>query len=356
MIYRACQTIRRPRIAIMAWALVCIGTAASSSRAQMGGIDSDPGSPGTGGRNTIEGRLYYPSGRIVDKRLNVRMTSVRGGDFFTMSDDNGAFSFRRVSGGSYVVTVDAGSEYESVTEQVEVVGGSTARGMEMGRTYSLQIQLRPKAVRATPKAAVINAALAGVPKPAADLYQQALDSLQAGNRQKAVELLKQAIALYPEFPVALNQLGVVYHELGQSAKAEEVLRSAVKLAPNVFEFRLNLGVVLLKNKDYVGADKELQAAGQLDPTSTTPHLYRGKALIQLHQFPDAEKELQAVIKLGGNDVAMAYRFLGALYNERGQDQLAINALEKYLSLEPKARDAAAVRNIIKELQARVVSR
>jgi carbon starvation protein len=42
----------------------------------LGGIDPDPGSPGTGGRNTIDGRIYYPSGRNVDKRLKVKMTGI----------------------------------------------------------------------------------------------------------------------------------------------------------------------------------------------------------------------------------------------------------------------------------------
>src|SRR5215471_16038305 len=267
MIYLAGHTIHWRRIAILSWLLVCFACLTTSSRAQMGGVDSDPGAPGTGGRNTIEGRIYYPSGRNVDKRLKVKMTSVRGGDFFTMSDDNGAFAFRRVSGGSYVVTVEAGSEYEPVSEQVEVVDGFS-RGMEMGRTFSLQIQLRPKEVRA-PVKGVVKAALADVPKPAADLYEQALDSLHAGNRQKAVEQLQQAIALYPAFPVALNELGVVYQQMGQFAKAEDTLRSAVKLAPDVLEVRLNLGLVLLKDRRFADADKELQAASQLDAMSTT---------------------------------------------------------------------------------------
>jgi len=63
----------------------------------------------------------------------------------SMADDTGAFSFRRVSAGSYVVNVDGGSEYEPVNEQVEVVDASTARGAALGSTFNLQIQLRPRA-------------------------------------------------------------------------------------------------------------------------------------------------------------------------------------------------------------------
>ncbi len=129
------------------------------------------------------------------------------------------------------------------------------------------------------------------------------------------------------------------------------MRAAVNAAPEVFEIRLNLGLVLLKSKQFSEAEAELRQAIRLKDSSTFAHLQRGKVLIQLRQYTEAEKELQHVIKIGGREVAVAYRFLGALYKERGEDQLAIEALEKYLSLEPKARDAGAVRDIIKQLRA-----
>ncbi len=322
----------------------------------MGGIDSDPGSRGTGGRNTIEGRIYYPSGRNVDKRLKVKMTGIRGGDFFTMADDTGAFSFRRVGAGTYVISVDGGSEYEPVNEQVDVVDGSSSRGSEMGRVYNLQIQLRPRTAKANDRAGVINAALTGVPKLAADLYEQALESVRAGDGNKALEQLRRAVALYPEFSLALNEMGVIYQNRGQLDQAAEAFQAAVKIAPQVFELRLNYGIVLLKSKQFAGAEAQLRRAVELKDTSTLAHLYWGKALIQLGKYPEAEKELQQVIKLGGNDVAMAYRFLGALYNERGENKLAVEALEKYLSLSPKAKDADSVREIIKQLRTQSASK
>jgi len=315
----------------------------STSRAQMGGIDPDPGSPGTGGRNTIEGRIYYPSGRNIDKRVRVRLSGLRG-DFFAQSDDTGAFSFRRVGAGTYVVTVEGGNEYETVREQVDVVDGTATRGSQSGRTFNLQIQLRLKA-------ASVNAALAAVPKPAADLYEKALESERVGDSNNALEQLQRAVALYPQFSLALNEIGIIYQGLGQLDKAIEAFGRAVKAAPEVFELRLNYGMVLMRHKQFTEAEGELRRATELKDSSTQAHLYRGKVLIQLRKYPEAEKELQQVIKLGGDDVAMAYRFLGALYNERGENKLAIEALEKYLSLAPKAKDANSVRDIINQLRA-----
>lgn len=355
MNYRAPQMSDAQRWVALSCVMLFSSLLQSTAQAQMGGVDSDPGSPGTGGRNTIEGRIYYPSGRNVDKRLKVRLTGLRG-DFFTLSDDTGAFSFRRLAAGTYVVKVDGGNEYEPVSEQLDVVDGPSARSSQFGSTYNLQIRLRLKAAATTDKSGVISTALAGVPQPAADLYFKALDSWRAGESSKALEQLERAIALYPQFSLALNEIAVIYQRLGQADKALDALKKGVNVAPEVFELRLNYGMLLLQNKQFAEAEAQLHRAVEIRDSSALAHLYRGKALIQLRKYPEAEKELQQVVKLGGNEVAMAYRFLGALFNERGDDQLAIEALEKYLSLEPKAKDANSVREIIKHLRAQLASK
>lgn len=324
-------------------------TFASPAQGQMGGVDPDPGSRGTGGRNTIEGRIYYPSGRNVDKPFKIRLSSgVRGVDFFTRSDDTGAFSFRRIAGGTYTVTIEGDSEYETTHEQVDIFdGGVSSRGAFGGRTYMIQVRLKYRAPKE--KAGIVEAALGTAPKPAAELYEKALESERTGDDQKAVEQLKRAITLHPRFALALNKLGVIYQRLGKLDDAEKALGAVVELDPEVYELRLNYGIVLLKNKHYKEADAQFQRALKIKDHSLA-RLFRGKTLIHLRNYADAESELQTVIKVGGDEVAMAHRFLGALYNERGEAKLAIAALEKYLVLAPKARDAESVREIIKQMR------
>src|SRR5207237_4846823 len=87
MIFRIRQMHRLQRSFSFSCLLVLNAIFAANAQAQMGGVDSDPGSRGTGGRNIIEGRIYYPSGRNVDKRLKVKLIGIRGDDFFTMADD-----------------------------------------------------------------------------------------------------------------------------------------------------------------------------------------------------------------------------------------------------------------------------
>src|SRR6266542_2865343 len=79
----------------------------SAAFAQIGGIDSDPGDRGTGGVSMIQGNIFVPGGRRLDRRAKVKLRSAIGGaEQYQLSDDSGSFTFRRLSGGSYTLTVD----------------------------------------------------------------------------------------------------------------------------------------------------------------------------------------------------------------------------------------------------------
>ncbi len=326
------------------WSPLFILFAATTTFAQIGasGIDEDPASGMRRGTNTIVGQVFYPSGAQLDKRCTVRLSSVAVGEFSTMTDDNGTFTFRRLREGTYFIAVEAGKDYFPASETVDFYDNR-------GRTDTVQIQLRLKPAAAT-KVGVVNAELAGVPRAALALYNQALASAGANDNQKAVEQFKAAVALYPAFVLALNELSILYMKLGDVEKAAQTLGQATKAAPNNFTLRLNLGYVLIQMKRFAEAEAELHRAIELSDNSSLAHLYRGRVLVSLQKYGEAEKELQRVISLGGVHMPMAYRYLGALFNETGDKPRAIESLEKYLALLPKAKDTDEVREIIKQLR------
>src|SRR5712691_9420002 len=69
-------------------------------------IDSDPASGLTRGTNTIEGQVYDSSGRPLNKRYTVRLSSVHVGEFSTLTDDYGLFTFHRLREGTYFLKVE----------------------------------------------------------------------------------------------------------------------------------------------------------------------------------------------------------------------------------------------------------
>lgn len=319
---------------------------ASSVSAQRGMMSPDSGDPGTGGSYIIQGTVFMPSGHRVDRPIRVRLSTPTRGTITTMTDDNGAFSFRRLASGSYSLVIDTEKEYETVNEQVNIGQGFRAANSTEA-IIPVQIRLRLKGGTSS-KPEVMNADLANVPKTAVQLYNQALDLGQAGKSKDAIEKLKQAITEYPNFMLAFNELGVEYLRLNELNKADEALRSALKIAPDSSAALMNHGIVLTHLGQFAPAVSELQQALKQKDQSANGHFYLGQALANLGRFSEAEEHLNRAVALGGDEMKDAHRFLGAIYLQRGERERGVTELETYLKLAPKAKDAEQVRQIVKQ--------
>src|SRR5678816_1336018 len=180
-------------------------------------------------RNTIQGDIITPNGQRLDHPVIVWLSSNRG-EMSTTSNGNGSFFFRQLGGGRFTVRIDAGDAYEPATEEVNIAdSGSSGNISRVGQIYSVQIHLRHKPNEPITKG-VISAN--DPPKAALDLFNQALESVKNGHRDKAIEQLKGALAIHPAFPAALNGLGVQYLKLGKYQDAFEAFTRALKITPD----------------------------------------------------------------------------------------------------------------------------
>lgn len=316
-----------------------------------GGVDTT----GTGGRNTLTGRLVFPSGQRADTRLKIKLESNGHGDLSVLADGNGNFTFRALQGGSYTVVIEGGDFFETVRESVyldpPVVDPRTNTAVgPLSRPYTVQIYLRSKQDGAQAKAGVLNAALASVPKAAVDLYEKGVQAGGRGETDTAIDDLKRAIELHPNFGLALNELGVQYLRKGQLDKASEVLTKVLQLTPEAAEPSLNYGIVLLQQKKFPEAEKQLRDAVKKNEHTYTAHLYFGITLIYVKNYVEAETELRKAITIGGPKASQAHYYLGGLYWQTGKHQQAADELETFLKLEPKAANADKLRTTIKELR------
>lgn len=346
---------RRLAFALTILALA-LATSAAPARAQITGdaIDSDP-SQAIGNRltarNAIQGTVSLPNNMRVDKRVKVRITGGMGQTLFTWTDDNGQFIFRRLAGGTYFLTVDAGPEFHTANETVDIYTRSSGSSI----TVPVFVQLRYKNSAEAEKTGTVNAALAGVPKNALKEYEKAQRAAREGDGKRAVESLKKAVELYPDFMLAYNDLGLAYFRLNQLEEAAEALRKAIKLAPDNVTPVLNYGIVLFYQKQYPQAEEQLRAVIKKRETSPKAHLFLGRSLIRQSKLAEAETSLRRAVEIGGPDVNEGYRILGGIYMETGDNKRAVEALEKYLALEPNAKDADAVRQILAKLRTQTSS-
>ena len=75
-------------------------------------------------------------------------------------------------------------------------------------------------------------------------------------------------------------------------------------------------------------------------------------MISTKRYPEAVPEFEAAVANGGENLALAHKYLGGLYDEYAKPQEAADELDKYLKLDPKAPDAEKIKGTIKELRSK----
>jgi Tfp pilus assembly protein PilF len=326
----------------------------AAARAQSGNEET-----GTGGRHTIQGRIVFPSGRRADVRLKVRLQSSQSGELSVYTDSNGSFSFRSLEAGSYTVIIEGGDDFENLRESVYIEPdiNSMVRGVtgpSVSRPYTLQLYLQPKKRDGDDdaKVGVLNAALAGVPKPALELYNKAHEAERKGDNDKAAALLGEAAAQYPQFGLAHSEMGMLYLKSGQVGRAIEEFKVAEKLMPDDAQVQFNYGLALLEKKSHAEAEKQFRRAARKMGQSAQLHTYLGITLVGQKNVEEAEREFQQAVKLGSDPAGRAHYYLGGIYWARHEYKKAADELELYVKQSPKAQDAEQVRATIKDLRGR----
>jgi Tfp pilus assembly protein PilF len=332
-----------PRLlAFAAVAAALIFVSQRAALAQGTGIGAHRGEiAGTGGSRSIQGHIISPLGHLPDTRVRITLDSSGAGGRSTVAGDDGVFIFNNLEPGPYDLTIDAGKEYELQHESVYIGGGVQTA------TVPIYLRLKPEA----------NPALAGVPKPALDLYIKAQESARKGDNIKAAALLTEAIAQYPQFGLAHNELGLICMHTNQLDKALEEYKAASKALPDDAVVQLNYGTALVQKRDFPEAEKQLRRSLKKLEKSATAHMYLGMALIGLKNpdgsnIDEAERELQQAAKLGGDQMGAAHKYLGGIYWAKHEYKKAADELETYLKLSPKAPDAEQVRGTIQNLRSK----
>ena len=198
------------------------------------------------------------------------------------------------------------------------------QGDNPSQMAALTIRLAPKTAGGPPPGTI---SANPTPKAAVDLFNSAIKVAQDGDRKKAIELLKQAIAIHPQFVAALNGLGVQYMKLGDFESAAQAFDSALKIDPEDFLLHLNYGLTLFQQKKYPETIQQLDLALQKKEASSTAHYYKGRSLIALQRFDEAMLNCSGPVALGGDEATIAHRCLAGIYMEKGDSARAVSELQ-----------------------------
>jgi tetratricopeptide (TPR) repeat protein len=154
-----------------------------------------------------------------------------------------------------------------------------------------------------------------------DEFQQTMTNarniLRQGMIEDAIAEFQKAAKLRDlKCAECFQSIGQIYFQLGKLKEAAIAFRQCVDLKPaNQAEIYNILGVAL-----YLQNEKQ--------------------------SYEDAAEALQRAIELSGGKVTTAYYNLGFALIKSGKEEAGINALRKYLELEPNATEASQARAVI----------
>lgn len=294
----------------------------------------------------IEGRVLLPSGQSANFNAKITLSELHRPLATIYTNKHAEFRFPNLREGEYFVQAVADEKiYTPVTQRVW-----------LGRslTYQLTITLRKKEEIANRKsgAQVVSATEldhATKKEAAQKEYDQAARLAGKGDARQAIERFQRAIAIYPDYIEARNDLGAQYLKLKRFDEAAVQFRIVLEKSPTYFNSRFNLGLVLIERKDYAAAIAQLNQAMAIDGARPGPRLWLGVALLQTGELPGAERELSRALITGGANFIAAHYYLAQVYLRRGDSAEASRALKAYLEGAPKGEYAEEVRLLLKKL-------
>lgn len=293
---------------------------------------------------SISGNVILPNGDYLNERARVTLQTDRGIKSIVYTENRGHFQFNSLTPNVYEIVVEAdGNRFEVARAKIEVFPGSPS---------ILNVNLREKKDGTTSRVTTVSAGEIDslVPDQAKKEFARGADAGKAGKIDDAIAHLRKAIALYPAYLKAHNDLGTYLLAQSKLREAEAEFRAAITIDSKAYNPSLNLGIVLVKQREFSEALEYLSVALTQQPESAAVKLYRGFAFEGLNDFDSAEKELKAAHALGGETYAVALFHLGQVYLNTGQRERARQMFESYLREAPNGSDAAEARKMLSVLR------
>jgi tetratricopeptide (TPR) repeat protein len=162
---------------------------------------------------------------------------------------------------------------------------------------------------------------------------QALERMKPPQTDEAIAFFRVAVALRPESPGAILNLGRALAQQGKMDEAIAAYRRAIDLKPDYATPYNHLGAAFMDQNKFDEAAAAHRKAISLRPDLAAGHLHLGCVLQRQGKLDEAISELRRAIELQP-DSAAAYNHLGLALSEDGKLDEGISALRKAAELQP----------------------
>lgn len=167
------------------------------------------------------------------------------------------------------------------------------------------------------------------------LLSRANDYFAADQYNKAEKEYREVLRLAPTDPVALGQLGILYHEQGQIQQAYPLLKKAAELKPDDREVQLKFGLTLLALRQFAEArDAALQVLDKEPGQDQALILLADTAVAPASDIDETRKLIKSR-QAQDQDRPGYHLALGTLDVRQKEKARAQDEFKKALELDPK---------------------
>jgi tetratricopeptide (TPR) repeat protein len=310
-------------------------------------------------RNAINGTVTDTSNRPLNRIRVELLDEVEMVITQTYTDTTGRFSFRGLSSGTFIVKAHTDGTHLEQSARVNLYAARVSSGAhyeQLDIVLKTRDETKGNSVPSNSGPAFAQEA----PENARKVYEQAVKQLD-NNKQttQGIDLLKEAINLFPTYFLALERLGVEYVKIQQYEPARATLTKALEVNPNGASSHYALGVSQFYLQKLPEAIESLRRSLRLAPESSNAalaHFYLGLAYWNLAKPVDAEPHMKKAYQLGGNSIPPdIHMHLAKYYSDNKRYKEAADELELFIKLAPDARDAEKIKAIIKQLRAKATA-
>ncbi|MGO9097661.1 MAG: tetratricopeptide repeat protein [Bryobacteraceae bacterium] len=197
----------------------------------------------------------------------------------------------------------------------------------------------------------VSASALHAPPEARKAYEKGVAAMSDQKWAKAQQDFERAVAAYPDYAPAWTDLGETLSQQSKPKEARAAWERAVQADPKYVKPYLQLIRMALSDNRNEDASQLAERAMEVNSLEFPAiFFYHAVANLNLHHLDVAEKSALRAIELDANhEIPRAEHLVGTLLAARGDRQGAIQHLNKYLELSPKASDADKVRQLIADL-------
>jgi tetratricopeptide (TPR) repeat protein len=293
------------------------------------------------GITTVSVRVTYQQSHRPASGLRVELISPLGGVAgIRTTDGNGGATFDGVSSGRFQVRV-SGPDVETTNSDIFETGGSVG-GPYI--TEHIEVRLTNTAVGEMGVAAVAVI----VPEPAQKEFKLGLKEMDKKHWEEAKDHFQKAIAAFPKYADAFNNLALAEIQLKDGKDAVESYRSATQIDPTLQQANLYLGQFYYENRQYKEAEPYLLRVAADQPKSAQTLTALANVQLQNGETELALANARKVPSLPDHkQFAISHLIAAQALTGKGKDNEVAKEYEEYLKeapdspLAPRVKDALA---------------